>query len=119
MTDFQQIADGYIQLWNERQPALREQLLQANWTQEASYTDPLARVTGHAAINSLIGNVQAKFPEFRFRLTAPANGYGEHLRFSWGLGPEGVATVIEGTDVVSLKDDRIEQVVGFLDKLPQ
>ena len=118
MSDFQNIAERYIQLWNERQPAVRKRLLEDHWAEGASYTDPLAQVAGHAEINSLIGNVQARFPEFRFRLTGPANGYGEHLRFSWGLGPEGVGTVIEGSDVVSLKDDRIERVVGFLDKLP-
>ncbi len=118
MSDFNKIAERYIQLWNEPQPALREQLLQDNWAQGASYTDPLAEVAGYADINSLIGNVQARFPEFRFRLKAPATGYREHLRFSWGLGPEGVDAVIEGTDVVSLKDGRIERVVGFLDKLP-
>jgi len=118
MSDFQTIAERYIQLWNETDPTRRGRLLEEHWAREATYTDPMARVAGHSDINTLIGNVQARFPEFRFRLTRPANGYGEHLRFSWGLGPEGVDAVIEGSDVVSLTGHRIERVVGFLDKLP-
>lgn len=118
MSDFQKIAERYIQLWNEREPRLRQKLLEEDWARGASYTDPMAQVAGHSDINSLIANVQARFPEFRFKLTTGANGYGEHLRFSWGLGPDGVAGVIEGSDVVSLKDNRIERVVGFLDKVP-
>ena len=118
MSDFQTIAERYIQLWNEPDPSRRARLLEEYWAQGATYTDPMAQVAGHPDINTLIGSVQTRFPEFRFRLIRPANGYGEHLRFSWGLGPEGVDAVIEGSDVVSLAGNRIERVVGFLDKLP-
>lgn len=118
MSDFQNIAERYIQLWNEREPAARQRLLEESWGREATYSDPMAQVAGHPDISALIGNVQARFPEFRFKLTAAANGFGEHLRFSWGLGPTGVEPVIEGSDVVTLKDNRIERVVGFLDKVP-
>jgi len=118
MPDFQTIAERYIQLWNEREPQLRQRLLEQDWSQGASFTDPMAQVAGHSDINTLISNVQSRFPEFRFKLTTPANGYGEHLRFSWGLGPDGVEPIIEGSDVVSLKNNRIDRVVGFFDKLP-
>jgi SnoaL-like domain len=118
MSDFQNIAEQYIQLWNERETSARTRLLEHGWAREATYCDPMAQVAGHPDISALIGSVQERFPEFRFKLTTVPNGYGEHMRFSWGLGPAGLDPVIEGSDVVTLKGNRIERVVGFLDKLP-
>jgi hypothetical protein len=118
MSNFQNIAEKYIRLWNEREPSVRQRLLEEGWVRDATYCDPMARVAGQLDINTLIGNVQSRFPEFTFKLTTAPNGYGEHLRFSWGLGPKGVESIIEGSDVVTLKDNRIESVVGFLDKVP-
>ena len=118
MSSFQTVAEKYIQLWNERDPSARRQLLQEGWLRDATYCDPLANVSGHTDIDALITSVQSRFPNFAFKpITAP-NGYGEHLRFSWGLGPAGAESVVEGSDVVTLKDNRIERVVGFLDKVP-
>ena len=34
----------------------------------------------------------------RFHLLGQPNGYGEHVRFSWGLGPDGADSPIKGTD---------------------
>ena len=118
MSDFQNIAARYIALWNEREASVRARLLEEDWARGATYCDPMAQVAGHSDISALIGAVQARFPEFRFELTSVPNGYGEHLRFSWGLGPIGVDPVIEGSDVVTLEGNRIGRVVGFLDKVP-
>lgn len=118
MSDYQQIAERYIQLWNEREASARTRLLEQGWARGAKYCDPMAQVAGHPDISTLIGSVQERFPEFRFKLMSVPNGYREHMRFSWGLGPVGVDPVIEGSDVVTLEGNRIERVVGFLDKLP-
>ncbi len=99
MTDVKTIATGYIDLWNERTPDRRRKMLAANWT--------------------LIAGVQQRFPDFRFRLIGEPNGYGEHVRFSWGLGPDGADSPIKGTDFAVLKDGRIRSITGFLDQIPQ
>jgi hypothetical protein len=53
---------------------------------------------------------------------APVNhgpeGYGDHLRFGWSLGPASAAAPIEGSDVVTMHNGRIASVIGFLDKVP-
>ena len=46
----------------------------------------------------MIAGVQQRFPDFRFTLIGEPNGYGDNVRFSWGLGPEGVDSPIKGTD---------------------
>jgi hypothetical protein len=66
----------------------------------------------------IIGAVHDRFPGFRFTLLGTPDGHGRWVRFSWGLGPDGAPTVIEGSDVVEVEDNRVKTVIGFLDKVP-
>jgi hypothetical protein len=115
MRDASKLAEDYIALWNETDQTRRLTLLGATWTPDASYVDPLMLGNGHQEIEGLIAGVQAKF---RFTLLKPADGFGDHVRFSWGLGPHGGEPVIKGTDFVVRNRDQIKSVVGFLDQVP-
>jgi hypothetical protein len=119
MLDAQQIARDYIDLWNETDAARRSALLARQWTPAATYVDPLAKVAGPEEIGAYIGGVHQRFPDFRFALKGDAGGHGEHVRFSWTLGPAVGEAPIEGSDVVTTEDGRIASVIGFLDKVPQ
>ena len=91
MTDHKTVASRYIDLWNERAPARRREMLAANWTSDARYVDPLMSGDGHDGVDALVAGVQRRFPDFRFKLIGEPNGFGDHVRFSWGLGPDGAA----------------------------
>jgi hypothetical protein len=119
MSDPKQVADRYIATWNETNAERRMALLREHWSADANYVDPMASVTGVMDISKLIGSVHERFPEFRFALTGRPDGHGDHTRFTWSLGPNGTQPPIEGSDVVSLNQDRIVSVIGFLDKVPQ
>jgi hypothetical protein len=119
MTDINAIASSYIDLWNERTPSRRREILAANWTSDAKYIDPLMRGDGHDGVDALISGVQQRFPDFRFQLIGEPNGYGEYVRFSWGLGPNGADAPIKGTDFAVVSDGRIRSITGFLDQVPQ
>ena len=119
MTDVNSIARRYIDLWNERTPSRRREMLSENWTADAKYVDPLMSGDGRDGVDALIAGVQQRFPEFKFILIGEPNGYGDHLRFSWGLGPDGAAdSPIKGTDFAVLKEGRIRSIAGFLDQVP-
>ena len=118
MTDAQTIADSYIDLWNERTAARRREILSQNWARDARYVDPLMSGDGHDGVDALIAGVQQRFPDFKFTLIGEANGYGNHVRFSWGLGPDGADAPIKGTDFAVLRDGRISSITGFLDQVP-
>ena len=45
------IVTAYLKTWNATDPAERNALLGDHWTPEASYTDPMADVSGHDAIS--------------------------------------------------------------------
>jgi SnoaL-like domain len=79
---------------------------------------PLMSGEGHAGVDALVAGVQQRFPDFRFKLLGQPNGFGDHVRFSWGLGPDGVDSPIKGTDFAVLSDGRIKSITGFLDQVP-
>jgi hypothetical protein len=62
MTDVNTIASRYIDLWNERAPGRRREMLAANWTSDAKYIDPLMSGDGHDGVDALIAGVQQRFP---------------------------------------------------------
>jgi SnoaL-like domain len=118
MTDHAIVARRYIDLWNERTPNRRREILSEHWASDAKYVDPLMSGDGHDGVDALIAGVQQKFPDFKFTLIGEPNGFGDHVRFSWGLGPEGADSPIKGTDFAVLKDGRIRSITGFLDQVP-
>ena len=74
---------------------------------------------GHAGIDAMLASVQAKFPGFVLRRTSEVDCHNGSARFAWSLGPAAGPAVVEGVDFCALAPDgRLEQVVGFIDKMP-
>lgn len=112
------IAHRYVALWNETDTSRRRQMLAADWTADARYVDPMARAIGAEQIDALVNAVHQRYPGFVFRLKGDADAHGDHLRFSWTLGPSGAEDLIEGTDFAEVEGGRLHRVTGFLDKVP-
>ena len=119
-TDMNAVASRNLDLWNERTPGRRREILSQHWAKDVKYIDPAMSGDGHDGVDALItGMQQQRFPDFRFQLLGQPNGYGDHVRFSWGLGPEGADSPIKGTDFAVVSDGRIRSITGFLDQVPQ
>ena len=119
MTTYDDLAQSYIDAWNETDSNARRKAVHQLYTEDARYVDPLAAADGPEAIASMIGAVQQQFPEFSFRLAGPVDGHHNQARFGWELGPAGSPAPIVGFDVaVSDDSGRIKTVLGFLDKVP-
>lgn len=118
MTDYNAIAEAYIAAWNETDATARKALVEAAFTSGVTYRDPIMQGDGHGGIDVLIQGVHSQFPGFRFKLKGKADGFGDHIRFSWGLGPDGAEAVIEGSDFATLENGRLSIITGFLDKVP-
>ena len=82
------------------------------------YVDPLAQAIGREQISALVGVVHQRYPGFRFNLLGKADSHGDHLRFSWTLGPSGAEDLIQGTDFAQVDAGKLRSVTGFLDKVP-
>ncbi|MFD7105322.1 nuclear transport factor 2 family protein [Streptomyces celluloflavus] len=118
--DYQAAAARYFEAWNAVDPAALATAVAAAFTEDGSYTDPLADVAGHEGLTAAIAGVHQQFPGFVFRQLGDVDGHHDIARFGWELvsGADGSAPVA-GFDVVRLAaDGRIRSVLGFLDRLP-
>ncbi len=120
VAETEKIADRYIAAWNETDAESRRRAVAALWTEDGTYTDPLAAVEGHRDIEGVIAGVRDQFPNHFFRLLGNADAHHNVVRFRWGLVPEGgEESAVEGFDVaVVAGDGRVRDVYGFLDKVP-
>ena len=117
--DFSNLAQRYIDAWNETDPNNRRAAVDELYNADARYIDPVAEAEGRQAIAETIGAVQQRFPGFVFRLAGPVDGHHNQARFSWELGPAGEPAPIVGFDVaVTDQAGRIQTVLGFLDREP-
>ena len=119
MTGYAEIAQRYIDTWNQTDATARRAAVEGLYAEDASYVDPLAVAEGREAIDATIAAVQQQFPGFVFRLAGPVDGHHNQARFGWELGPAGGPAPIIGFDVAVTDDaGRIRTVLGFLDRVP-
>lgn len=119
MTNFDELTRRYIDTWNETDPVARSAAVNALFSEDARYIDPVAVAEGREAIAATIGAVQDQLPGFVFRLAGPVDAHHEQARFGWELGPAGQEAPIVGFDVaVTDASGRLTTVLGFLDKVP-
>ncbi|MGV0747926.1 nuclear transport factor 2 family protein [Mycolicibacter heraklionensis] len=119
MRAFEDLAQRYIDAWNESDPTIRRAAVDALFSADASFVDPLAVAEGPEAINATIAAVQEQFPGFEFRLVGPVDAHHDQARFRWELGPANQEAPIVGFDVVLTDGSgRIQKVLGFFDKVP-
>jgi hypothetical protein len=110
--------EAYVATWNETDASRRQAGIARAWAPSARYRDPLMASDGHAGIDAMLASVQAKFPGFVLRRTSGVDCHNGNARFSWSLGPAAGPAVVEGVDFCALAPDgRLEQVVGFIDKM--
>ncbi|GAB2457676.1 nuclear transport factor 2 family protein [Jatrophihabitans fulvus] len=113
------LVDDYLACWNETDPSARRERMAALFTPDATYVDPLAVAEGLDQLDATIGAVQRQFAGMVFTPHGDADAHHDQVRFGWGLGPAGAEPLVLGFDVVvTAADGRIEQVLGFLDRVP-
>lgn len=118
-TTYDELAERYIAVWNETDPARRRATIADLWAPDGRYVDPLAVAEGRDAIDATVAAVQGQFPGMTFRLAGPVDGHHNQARFTWELGPADGAAPIAGFDVATTDDSgKLTQVLGFLDRVP-
>lgn len=119
MTTTQELVGRYLAVFNETDARRRGALVEEIYTEDCSYTDPLAAVRGRAGVSDLIGAVQKQLPGVVFVLAGGVDAHHEQARFTWHAVAEGrLDPVAVGFDVIALESGRIRHVFGFLDKVP-
>ena len=119
MSEYEKLVERYIDVWNETDPAARRAAIDTLFTEDVTFVDPMAAVRGQAEIDWMIGGVQAQFPGLVISRLGAVDGHHDQARFGWEMGPPGQDAPVAGFDVVTVAaDGRINQVLGFLDRVP-
>jgi hypothetical protein len=121
MSDVTTVVDRYFAVWNEADPARRQDLIARTWSDDASYRDPLLSADGPEGIDTMVGAVHEQLPGHRFRLAGAIDSHHDRVRFAWELvGPQDDAPVYAGVDFgVIAPDGRLQAITGFLDRVPE
>ncbi|MGP3990931.1 nuclear transport factor 2 family protein [Streptomyces sp. 3N207] len=120
MNTYEAAVERYFAAWNAPDAESRAKAVAAAWTEDGSYTDPLAQVSGHDELAAAIGAAREQFPGCEFQLDGAVDGHHDIARFSWELvvTADG-SSPAAGSDVLTLAEDgRISSVKGFLDRVP-
>jgi hypothetical protein len=119
MSNFTDLVDRYIAIWNETDDERRRNLIARTWTEDSTYLDPLMLGEGRSGIDAMIRGVQAQFPGLLFRRTSDVDAHNDRVRFAWELGPEGGPALAGGVDFGVVVGDRLQTITGFLDFAPK
>jgi SnoaL-like domain len=119
MSNFTDLVDRYIAIWNETDDKRRRDLIARTWTEDSTYLDPMVRGEGRGGIDAMIRGVQAQFPGLLFRRTSDVDAHNDRVRFDWELGPEGGPALAGGVDFGVIVGDRLQRITGFLDFAPK
>jgi ketosteroid isomerase-like protein len=119
LTAYEDAVQRYFVAWNAEAEDLDKAVAVA-FTEDATYTDPLAEVKGHEGLAAAISGAHAQFPGFEFKLTGTPDAHHDIARFTWDLVSKADGSApAAGFDVITLAEDgRISSVRGFLDRLP-
>ena len=119
MSNFTDLVDRYIAIWNETDDKRRRDLIARTWTEDSTYLDPMVRGEGRGGIDAMIRGVQAQFPGLLFSRTSDVDAHNGRVRFAWELGPEGGPALAGGVDFGVIVGDRLQMITGFLDFAPK
>lgn len=107
--------EKHFAIWSERNADKRAAMIKEVYTDDVEITDPHFVAHGHADLQQLISNLQAKFPERAFRLRQPIETHHHIARLFWQFGTAVEPAQETGQDVFILENDKIRQLLIFID----
>ncbi len=82
---------------------------------QARYVD----LTGHDQLDAFIAATQHTFPGYRFTLGTTPDSHHDQVRFTWyATATDTTEPAYIGFDVLLHSHDRIDHVLGFIDRAP-
>ena len=112
--DHQALIDGYFDCWNLTDPDERQAAVARTWGEEATSSDPLNEVSGHADLAAMFAAAQESYPGHRFQQVGVADTHHRLVRWGWEMLDTAGSKVLDGIDVALIGDDgRISYLAGF------
>lgn len=117
MSDPETLITRYLEAFNEADAERRRALVEATFTEDATYLDPVMSGEGIDGLTAMIGGAREQFPGHRFVAGDAPDAHHDVVRFGWHLVADGDGgRVATGTDFATLAPDgRLRSVTGFLE----
>jgi hypothetical protein len=103
-----------IEVFGERDPALRRAAIERTYTEDVVFLDPDEVVEGHDALDVKAGRLLEGTPGFVFSPAGPIYVNHDMGYLAWNLGPEGQDPVVRGLDACFVRDGLIAKVYTLL-----
>ena len=88
-TDHQAVIDGYFACWNATDDADRLAAVERTWAVDATSSDPLAAVTGHAELAEMFAAFHVTYAGSSFRQKGGVDAHHDLVRWGWEMvGPD-------------------------------
>lgn len=103
----------YVAAWSEPDAAARQVLLEAIWSADGTYTDPMSHAANRAELDTIIAGFLSANPGATFTLNGKIDAHHSHVRFYWTL------TFANGTQLPGMDygevalDGKLTKIVGF------
>lgn len=111
----QSLIEKHFSIWSERDAAKRAALMPEVYATDVEIIDPHFVASGQGQLQELITNLQAKFPERKFRLRQPIEGHHNVGRLFWQFGTVDMPAQETGQDVFQVENGRIQRLWIFID----
>lgn len=114
MASIAEVVADYVAAWGETDASKRGALLERAWADGGAYVDPIADISGRAALSELIAGFHAQSPGASIVKTSGIDQHHDKIRFAWAMRGADGATVLEGIDVGEVAaDGKLSLIVGF------
>ena len=112
------VTAGYLAAWNADDPAERRRQIEAAWTPDHHFTDPLTEVSGYDALDAFIDQVRGTYPGSVFSLVSTVDVHHDIARWSWEMVlTDGTVRAVGHDSVRLAADGRISDFLGFFGPL--
>jgi hypothetical protein len=119
MADIDEVVAAYGAAWLEGDHAERQRLLEIAWSEDGTYQDPTADISGREALAQHIASFQKRMPGSSIIITSGVDHHHGKFHFQWKMVGAAGQTTLEGRDFGELDETgRIRRIVGFFGSPP-
>ena len=107
-----------LDVFNERDDDRRRAAIARIYTDDVTFLDPDATVTGHEALDEKARRLLDESPDFVFTPGGPVLVNHDLGHLAWNLGPAGGEPVVRGIDIALVDNGRIARLYTVLTRAP-
>jgi len=109
--------DQMLNAWNEQEPTKIRAHLDAALTPDVHFVDPTIDIRGIDAFESMVHEVQGRLSGAVYSRISNVDHHHNIYRYHWAIHID-EQLVVQGFDVVEVKGNKVDRVLGFFGDLP-